>query len=388
MSHKPSFVPFAHGFRPFFLLALAFGLIAIPVWMAVRAAGFSPLPTLPPQLWHGHEMLYGFIAAAIAGFLLTAVPSWTGARGWAGWPLGMLAALWLTGRLAFGLAQYLPATVVAVAELLFLPALAALIAPSLLRARNRNTPLLLVLALLWLTDAIYLRAMASGNLPLASTTLRAGIDMVLLLITVIGGRIVPAFTSNALKRRGIEAPVRSHRLLDGATIAAMVLLAIVDIWSPTRPGTAIVAATAAVLQAVRLGGWQGRRSLGDPIVWVLHAAYLWLPVGLALKAIHLLTGAAWATHWLHALTIGAAATMIVAVITRASLGHTGRPLSVSRPVAIAYGLLLTAAVARVFLVPYEWAVEVAAGLWAAAFALVFIVYAPILMRPRVDGRPG
>src|SRR5262249_34918816 len=153
----------------------------------------------------------GFVGAAIAGFLLTAVPSWTGAKGFAGWPLIILSSLWLAGRLAMGFAAYLSPHIVAVAELAFLPSLALMIALPLLRARNRNTPLLFVLAALWLADATFLCAIALGDIPLASKMLRLGINIVLLLITVIGGRVVPAFTANALRRRGGEAAVRDNR---------------------------------------------------------------------------------------------------------------------------------------------------------------------------------
>ena len=143
---------------------------------------------------------------------------------------------------------------------------------------------------------------------------------------------------------------------------------------------------------MRLAGWQGWRSLGEPIVWVLHAAYLWLPTGLALKAIFLATGAPWASQWLHALTMGAAAMMVVAVITRAALGHTGRPLVVASSVALAYGLLIAAVLVRVFLTSLsmyrEWAVWVSGLLWIAAFAVIVTTYAPILLRPRIDGKPG
>lgn len=389
---RAPFVLFAYGFRPFFLAALAYGLIALAAWIAVRALGAAPLQTLPPQLWHAHEMLFGFIAAAIAGFLLTAVPSWTGARGFAGWPLMLLASLWLLGRIAFAAASHLPLWALATAELAFLPGLALLIAVPLLRARNRNTPLLLVLGVLWFADATFMCSVALGDVVLARKTLLAGIDVVLLLVTVIGGRIVPAFTANALRKRGIDAPVRSSRWLDIAAIAAMVLVIGTDTFAGLQPAAAAVAGVAAALQAVRLAGWQGVRSLREPIVWILHVAYSWLPIGLALKAVHLSSGAEWASDWLHALSVGTAATMIVAVVTRASLGHTGRPLVVPSSVTAAYCVLCAAALVRAFATsfgPYrEWAIWVAGMAWVVAFALLLWTYAPIFLRPRVDGKPG
>src|SRR6185312_10494707 len=209
-----------YGFRPFFLAAGLSAAVLIPWWAGAVAWGFPLSTNWPPMLWHGHEMLFGFIVAAIAGFLLTAVPSWTGARGFAGTPLILLAALWLTGRLAFAAAAVLPLTIVAVCELAFIPVLAGLLAPALLRARNRNSPLLLVLVSIWLTDVVFMYALMRDDVLVA-------IDIVLLLVTVIGGRIVPAFTASALRARGLAANLRTSRWADGIVIAAMVALVFV-----------------------------------------------------------------------------------------------------------------------------------------------------------------
>jgi uncharacterized protein involved in response to NO len=382
----------SYGFRPFFLAALLFAFLTLAAWVHVRGASLMPLPHLAPQLWHGHEMLFGFFGAAIAGFLLTAVPSWTGARGFAGWPLALLITLWVLGRAAFAFATALPVRVIAVAELSFLPVLACMLAPPLLRAKNRNTPLLLVLVVFWLVDATFLCALALGDHALASSTLRAGMDVVLLLITVIGGRIVPAFTANALRRRGIDAPLRTHGGIEAAVISMMIAVLAADIFAPASLAAAIVAALAAAAHAVRMAGWQSLRTLREPIVWVLHLAYAWLPIGLALKAIHLSAHAPWAADWFHALSVGAAATMVVAVITRASLGHTGRELIVSRAVAVAYAVLGVAALLRTTATAVpparEWLIKASAAFWLIAFGTLLVVYAPILLRPRVDGREG
>ena len=389
----PRFVPFAYGFRPFFLAAGLYAVIALAAWAWILAAGRAPFGAVPPLFWHGHEMLFGFIGAAIAGFLLTAVPSWTASRGFAGGPLVALSALWLAGRLAFAGAAVLPWPVLAAAELAFLPVLAFLIGRSLLRERNRNFPMLVIVAVLWGIDAWFLQALAASDYALASRALRAGIGVVLLLVTVIGGRIVPSFTANALRRRGIEAEIRTGPVVEAVAIASMAAAVVADAMVPWHWAAGAVAAVAALAQAARLWGWRSLRTLDEPIVWVLHAAYAWLPLGLALKAVYLLAGAPWAAQWLHALSIGAAALMILAVMTRAALGHTGRPLVVSRSVAVAYLLLLGAALARVFgsaLVPahYLGTVETAALLWIAAFTIYVVVYAPILTRERADGKPG
>lgn len=393
MRGKPAFALFAYGFRPFFWAAGAYALVGLIAWLSIYVSGVLPLHDQPPQLWHGHEMLYGFVGAAIAGFLLTAVPSWTGARGFAGGPLIVVATIWLVGRLAFAVAAILPIALVALCELAFLPALAALIAPPLLRARNRNTPLLLVLGVLWLADAVFMYALLRSDAPLARNALLSALNVVLLLITIIGGRIVPVFTANALRNRGAPANIRSYRWLDAATIGAMVGVVLFDLVAPWQPLAGWVAALAAVAHAARLAGWRGLRTLHEPLVWCLHLAYAWMPIGLAMKAAFLLTGAGWGAYWLHALTIGVAASMVLAVMTRAALGHTGRPLRASRPIAVAYVLLWLATLVRV-LAPaagaaaYLWTVIAAGILWSAAFALFLIGYTPILTRPRVDGRAG
>lgn len=382
-----------YGFRPFFLGAGLAAMLLIPWWASSYAFGV-PLGTgWPPTLWHGHEMLFGFIVAAIAGFLLTAVPSWTGARGFAGRPLAILSGVWLLGRIAIATSQLWPLPVVAALDLAFLPALAILVTPPLVRARNRNTPLLAVLAALWATDAAFYWGLSHHNDGTSLRALIVGIDIVLLLITVIGGRIVPAFTASALKQRSIAGTVRAWPGVTELAVGSMIAVVLSDLFVPDGTIAGVIAALAAAIQAVRLVQWRPLKTLRQPIVWVLHVAYMWLPIGLALKAVALLTGAAPAAFWLHALTIGAAATMILAVMTRASLGHTGRPLVIDPVIALAYLLLTAAALVRVFglvvlRIAYPEVILVAAFLWTAAFVLFTWIYAPMLLAPRADGKPG
>lgn len=386
-------VPFGYAFRPFFLVCGWFGLLAMAAWMWVYSTGMSPLGRLPPYLWHAHEMLFGFVGAAIAGFMLTAVPSWTGERGFAGKPLVVLTGIWFAGRCAMAAAGHIPLPALALIELAFLPAVAVTIAPSLLRVRNRNLPLLFVLGGLWVADGVFLYSLRDGNVALAGRALQIALDIVLLLITIIGGRIVPAFTSNALRKRGIAANIRVRRGIERFATGSMLVLVAADLLVSQQWIIALVALAAGFAHAARLVGWQSLRTLADPIVWVLHTAYAWLPVGLCLKAIWFLTGADWAAFWLHALSIGAAATLILGVMTRAALGHTGRPMVAGKAIAWSYALLILAAAVRVFgpaLLPlaYEQVIYVASLLWIAAFLLYVAVYTPILMRPRVDGKPG
>jgi uncharacterized protein involved in response to NO len=382
-----------YGFRPFFLAAGVAAISLIPWWVGSLTLGV-PLPAAwPASLWHAHEMLFGFIEAALAGFMLTAVPSWTGQRGFAGWPLALLAGVWLLGRLFVATANQWPLAVYAAADLAFLPALAAFLMPPLIRSRNRNTRLLLVLTALWMVNATFYWALAHADPGLARGALLAGVNLVLLLVTIIGGRIVPAFTSAALRQQGRDATLHTWWVLDAAAVTAMLAVLLVDIFLPQGRVAGGVALVAAVAQGVRLSQWHSSRTLRLPIVWILHLAYAWLPIGLALKAMALLTGWGTGLSWMHALTIGAAATMIFAVMTRASLGHTGRPLIVRPTVVLAYALLTAATLVRVLgpgtsLLSYPQVITLAAILWTGAFALFLFVYAPILLRPRADGKPG
>lgn len=388
-----SLVPFSCGFRPFFLVAGWFAVIGLGgwLWLYQRAAAWPG--ALPASQWHAHEMLYGFVTAAIAGFMLTAVPSWTGSRGFAGWPLAALSLTWLAGRIALALAGSLPFYLLAVIELLFFPALAALIAPSLLRAHNRNTPLLGVLFALWAADAVFMLGFYYADPALAAAALNFALNLVLLLITVIGGRIVPVFTANALRRRGFEPRKRKLPALEATVIAAMVAVVLADLAVPGGAWAGAVALIAGLAQAWRLAGWHGHRTLAEPIVWVLHLAYAFLPLGLLLKAVFLLGGFSWAAFWMHALGAGAAAMMILGVMSRATLGHTGRPLRVAPVMALSYLLVALGAMLRVFglaVLPFTYpnTIMLAGGLWIAGFFIYCVVYTPILLRPRVDGKPG
>lgn len=387
------FALFAYGFRPFFLLAGWYAIVSVLAWLWLYRTGTSLLSDLPPQLWHGHEMLFGFVGAAVAGFLLTAVPSWTGSRGFAGWPLVALTAIWLLGRSAFALADHVPLALLMAAELAFVPGLLVLVAPPVLRNKNRNLPLLFVLVAFWGLDAAFLWAVGQADAALARQILLATLGVVLLLITVVGGRIVPAFTGNALRARGIDTSLTTNPLIDRLTIAAMALLVLADLFRIPAAIAGTIAALAALLHALRLAGWQTHRTFRDPIVWVLHAAYLWIPVGLVLRALQTLGGFGFAVHWVHALGTGAAATMVLAVMTRAALGHTGRALRVAPAIVVSYVLLIAAGVVRVFgpailPVDYRTTILLSTIAWTVAFLLFVFVYTPILAGPRADGRPG
>ncbi|HYD67212.1 NnrS family protein [Azospirillum sp.] len=389
--HLPLLV--SYGFRPFFLFAgvSAFGLVA--AWLAVLAHGTWPAGPIAPAHWHAHEMLFGFTASAIAGFLLTAVPSWTGTTARSGWWLGVLVGLWLAGRAVVFPGLGVPPVAAALIDLAFFPMLGVALAAPLIKAgKARNTAFLGLLALLGTANLLFhlewLGVLGNG----VKQGEALGIGVVLMMIAVVGGRIIPAFTRNALAMQGIKAEVSSVQTLEYVVLGSTLLMIPADLILPGSVVAGLLALVAAVAHGLRLARWQGLKTLDQPIVWVLHAGYAWVPVGLALKAAALLGGFVAETAWLHAITTGAFATMILAVMTRASLGHTGRPLVVGKPIAWAYRLLIVAAAARVLAAEVDalyWPLLDLAGLaWLATFAIYLAVYAPILLSPRADGRPG
>jgi len=231
------------------------------------------------------------------------------------------------------------------------------------------------------------------HVALAGRATNFGINVVLILVTVIGGRIVPAFTANALRRQGETVELTSRAWLEKLVIGSMIAIAIADAFAPTGVVSGVLAGVAALGHAYRLSGWRGFRTCGESILWVLHVGYAWLPIGLALKMLWLLGGVSFAMKWQHALAMGVFGTMILAVMTRVSLGHTGRALAVSRAITVAYVLLTLAVLVRVFggafwQERYLLAMSVAGFGWMASFFVYLVVYTPILVGPRADGKPG
>jgi len=385
-------VLFALGFRPFFLLAGLAAVILVPLLAVALAAGTASGNGLALTRWHGHEMLFGFIAAAIAGFLLTTVPTWTGQRPCAGAPLAALAGLWLAGRLALAPWSGVPLPWAAAIDLAFIPALWLAVSAPILRTRNwRNLGFVFILDTLFVLNLGF-HGTALGWLALPFDPLLVAVDLIALLITLVAGRIVPAFTRNRLVADGIQASVGAPLWLERLVMAAMLAVLVGDLLLPGRPAAGALAGFAGVVQLARLAHWQTVRVLRVPLLWVLHLGYAWLVVGLLLKGVWLLTGQPFAAHWLHAFTSGCFALMILAVMTRASLGHTGRPLVAPAAMVAAYLLLAAAALVRVFgpavSGDYHAVIALAGLFWSSAFALFVVIYLPILTHPRVNGRPG
>ena len=385
---------FSYGFRPFFLLAGMYALVPIGTIYWAMTTGLWPEDALPLFVWHGHEMLFGFAAAAIAGFLLTAVPTWTGTRAVSGIPLIGLVVLWLAGRAALSPWAQPASTLTQFFGMAFLPALAIVVAIPLIRTRNfRNLLFIPLLATLFLGEIAFHARYFGWTEDQVFDGLRLTINAVMLLVVIIGGRIVPAFTRNALAAMHRDVTIRSYPAVDRAAILSVVGVLLGDIFAMDSTLTGWLAALSAGLIFIRLAGWGGMRTLDIPLLWVLHLGVCWLIVALALKALWLLGGFAWAMNWMHALTAGVFGTMILGVMTRVALGHTGRPLVVPAAVVVSYVLVSAAALIRVFgpwfaQSHYTLVLAVSVAAWTWAFAICLLRYTPVLLTPRPDGRPG
>lgn len=391
---RPSLTAFlSGGFRPFFLAAgvhAALSLVFWMVWLGVHHAGGAFLTlsvSPPPYIWHGHEMLFGFAGAAVGGFLLTAVPNWTGHRPVAGLRLAALVWLWLAGRIALWSSAVLPGPVVAGLDLLFLPALITTLAGPVIRSGKRqNMAVIAVIALLWVAQILS----HLGMLNVLSDGGRAGrlmaLDVLTLLMTVIGGRITPAFSRNWLSAQGRPLPPAVPMVPWTPAAITGILMVLAGDLSGQSLLTAAGSLLAAVALLVRLALWQGWRVRSEPLLLVLHVGALWLGAGYLLRglaALSLLPEAA----SLHALTTGAAGTLILGVMCRAALGHTGRGLSSSPGLTSAFALVSLAALVRVA-VPialpafYMEGMLLAGAAWVIAFGLFTAHFLPILTTPR------
>ena len=376
----------SYAFRPFFLVNGIFAILVMLIWIGTLhgagAAVFTPL-------WHSHELLLGFALAAVAGFSLTAVANWTGRPALNGAPLAWLLGFWLLGRLAMILVGRLPANLAFLLDMLFPVLLCLLLGREIISAQNRrNYPLVAIVAVIALLNILYHLGAGlwiPGGDRLAIYLL---IHTFLLLVTVIAGRIVPNFTANWLRKQGHTQMPVNNDLINRAALLLTILVGLSASFLPTHPLTGVLAVTAALLHALRLARWKGFATISNPLLFVLHVAYAWLPVGYALLACAAFGWLFSPTTALHALTMGAIGGTVLAVTTRVALGHTGRPLQAARATVVAYWLLMIAVVIRT-LGPfsgfsYLLVIDLAAMGWVLAFAVFTWVYWPILSRSRVD----
>jgi uncharacterized protein involved in response to NO len=362
---------FALGFRPFYLLAGGYAALGVPIW-ALQHAGVLPAANV---LWHAHEMLFGYVFAVIAGFLLTAVRNWTAQPTPAGGPLAAIVALWLAARLAapFSLAAS------SMLDAFFAVALAWGIGRPIIRSGNRNWYFVLLVL------ALGAASLAFQALPRAA--LAAGLDLVLFIIAIMAGRVVPGFTNNAVPGAG----ARRIGWLEYGALGSVLLLLVLDVLQLAFYAS-LAALAGAFLHAARVALWAPLMTRGRPILWILHLSYAWIAVHLLMRGLagFDVVPAVLATH---ALTIGTIGGLTLGMMTRTARGHTGRPLVTGRPELAAYLLVQLAAAVRVFLplaAPQAYAASVAlsAVLWSAAFLVFVVSYFPILTEPRLDGREG
>ncbi len=384
MSH----VFFQKGFRPFFLFGALLGASLVPWWIRTYEQSLSGEPGLEGIAWHSHEMIFGFTAAVLAGFLLTAVENWTDRKTARGGLLIGLVVLWTIGRMVgFG---GVIASIAGLAELSFLPVLTVVLAiPLILSGSRRNYLLLASLPALWLCDVIH-HLRASDLLPeSAPRGDLIAIDIIVLILVIVTGRIVPMFTRNALKDQRIQ----SIKALDLASIVAVILVIIVEVFAATGPLMLVTAGAAGLLVMIRTARWGAFSTLKTPILWVLHIGHAWIGAGLLMKAASAFWAGIPASVPTHALTAGAIGTLTLGMMSRVTLGHTGRLLQVSPAITFAFITITVGAAFRVF-GPWFWpqfnriTLTVSAGCWTTAFALFVIFNARNLMTPRPDGKQG
>lgn len=371
------------GFRPFFLAAAVWAGVAVTLWLPLLT-GQLELPTsFTPIEWHVHELIFGYVPAVIAGFLLTAVPNWTGRLPVTGMPLMLLFLIWLSGRIAILSSAFIGAGFAGAIDLAFLAALGAVIAREIIADKNtRNLKVLAVVGLLLAGNAAFHVEAAYGIGDGHGT--RVGIASTILLIMLIGGRIIPGFTRNWLARENPgRLPTPANRF-DGAVIVISALTLASWIAVPEAKLTALVSVIAGFSNLARLIRWAGDRTSGEPLVAILHIAYAFVPAGFLLLALSIwrpdIVMPAGATH---AWTTGAIGLMTLAVMTRASLGHTGQALTATIPITLIYIMAGTAAIARLFAafsVSTELMLHLSAGAWVLAFWGFVVVYAPLLLR--------
>jgi uncharacterized protein involved in response to NO len=378
--------PLRLGFRPFYLGAALFALLAVPLWVALFLGQVTLPLSVEPVLWHAHEMLFGFATAVIVGFLLTAGKAWTGLATPRGALLGGLALLWVGARVAAVVAPY---PVYAGLDLPLLPVVAAILIGLLVRARNRrNLPLAAILVLLSLANLAFHLA-ATGTIAVSPVrTLHAGLGLIVMIECVMAGRVVPAFTMSATP--GLKLTVRP--MLEAATLSVTALALALWVFAPPGLVTSCVFGFAAVLHLGRQWQWHSWVTRRRPILWILHAAYAWIAVGFGLLALAQI-GWASVSAGVHALAIGASGGLSIGMITRTACGHTGRPLQASKAEVLAYALVMAAAVLRVLLplvAPQHLVGSLicAALAWCGAFAIYLVVYTPWLVTTRLDGKDG
>lgn len=374
------------GFRPFYLLAAIFAVISLPLWIVQYLHGLPILPNVG-LFWHMHEMIFGLAAAVIVGFVFTGARNWTGLWTPRGMHLAALAGLWLAGRFAM---LFIHPGIAAVIDIAFLPCAAWSIYRVLYRSGNkRNMFLVGLLGLLTVANIAFHGAVLGLITFNPITAMQAAILVVVTIESVIGGRVIPGFTSNGVP--GTKPVVNPKR--DRIAITLAVVTSIAWILSLPAPLVAALAIATGCAQLVRIAGWKPHRTIRNPLVWILQLSYAWIPIGfilLALSSLNFVSNSA----AFHALTVGSMAGLMIGMMTRTALGHTGRQLKAGRSELVMYLLIQLAAIARVCAAIHpsaslrNGALTLAAISWTSAFLLYVVIYGPYLYRARIDGKEG
>jgi uncharacterized protein involved in response to NO len=377
------------GFRPFFFGAASWAVVAIALWLCVLAGEIN-LPTrFDAVAWHRHEMLFGFVGAAVAGFLLTAIPNWTGRLPIAGKPLLSLFGLWAGARIAVLFSALVGLWLPAILDVGLFLSLALLAGREVIASKNRNMPVVGLVFLFGLADAADYTE-AAGQIS-GGIGWRGAIALVILIISVIGGRIIPSFTRNWLVKQKAQGALPTQpQKLDLLVIASTAIALLFWLAFPDHHLTGFMLILAAAAQVLRLSRWGGHRTLSDPIVVILHVGYAWMPVGLLLLGLSTAGVDIPRSAGVHALTAGTMTTMILAVMTRASLGHTARELKASPMTVASYVCVTVGALVRVVaslgVGPYSVMLDIAGAFWGTALFLFVIAYRPVLWQPRLGER--
>ncbi|MEQ9257491.1 MAG: NnrS family protein [Roseovarius sp.] len=377
---------FSFGFRPFFFFGALWAALAMLLWLTALSGALA-LPTrFDPVSWHAHEFLFGYLGAVLAGFLLTAVPNWTGRLPMVGWRLAGLFALWIAGRLAVLVSGHLPVAVAPAIDLAFPLVLGGLILREIVAGRNwRNLIVLGLLAVFTLANGIFHIEGLTGAYAAQGIGLRLGIATGLMMIAVIGGRIIPSFTRNWLAKENHPArPAPPMQRIDKLVLLASIALLTLWVARPFESTTGAALLAFGALHLARQARWQPHHTRREPLLWVLHAAYLFIPLGAFVLGLDQIIGNPGTAGAQHLWTAGAIGGMTLAVMTRASLGHTGQPLTANRATLAIYLCLFGSVLARFGASIRPELLHVSGALWFAAFAGFVIAYGPALLCPKPE----
>ncbi len=377
---------FQNSFRPFFIAAGIWATLAVPFWLLNYFGIMIVIDNFNIFLWHQHEILYGFVAAAIAGFILTAIPNWTGRLPIKNKPLAILVFLWILGRVGFLTTAIFGTITTSLMDLPFLIVLVLVIMREIVSGKNwRNLPVIILISFFTLGN-ILVHLQIHEIIDSAELGMRLSTFVLSILLALIGGRIVPSFTRNWLAQNKANKFPRPFGNFDKISLISLVVFVFAQVIIPHHQATSLLALLAGLLHGIRFIRWKVWMTLTEPLIWILHVGYMWLCVALVLIGLSGLTDFVPYTSSYHALTVGAFSTMILAVMTRASLGHTGRTIKATLGTTTIFIFITIAAILRV----YEPFINESGSLilslsgifWTLSFALFIFIYFPILTQPR------